>query len=287
MIWKIFFILLALLFTFLQIGGLTSTMTVSEFNIASGYVASLILLLILGYFFSLGWKKKLYSLKASNIIFTIIIAFVMFCIFEAVKVGLPSLVFQLKNSSVGNPSDSSIYMTSLLALFLTAFIVYSVLYLPVIIAYFKYKKHCSQMSEVQKPYWKIFLTCIAVVTVVNGGYLLFFTDKSYYNVWDYAAIFICIINSLFVIGYAYNIKIGKQIIWKIIALPCAVFSFASVFLNSEDFLRVSRTFLIKESYVSASVTIIITVAVLYALYRYAFTKDVYNDEQVETSESEN
>lgn len=286
MIWKIFFILLALLFSFLQIGGLTSTMLINEFNLASGYIATVIILFITGYFFALGWKKRLFSLKANNIIFAIIIAFVFFTIIEAVKVGLPVLVFQLKNNSAGNPSDSSIYMTSLLILSLTAFVIYSILYLPAIIAYFKYKKYYCEMSDVQKPYWKIFLTYFAVAAVVNSAYLLFFTDKSNYNFWDYIIIFTCVIDFLYAIGYAYNIKFGKQIIWKIIALPYAVFSFACVFLSSEAFLQASRTFLVKESYVTASATTIITVAYLYSLYRYAFTKDVYNDEQVEKYENE-
>lgn len=286
MIWKIFFILLALLFTFLQIGGLTSTMMINEFNLASGYIAAGIILFITGYFFALGWKKRLFSLKANNIIFAIIVAFVIFTIVEAVKVGLPVLVFQLKNSSAGNPSDSSIYMTSLLVLLLTAFVIYSILYLPAIIAYFKYKKYYSEMSDVQKPYWKIFLTYFAVTLLVNSAYLLFFTDKTNYNIWDYAVMCSCLIDVPFLIGYAYNIKFGKQIIWKLLTVPYIILN-ACTFWCSTDFLNTSQIYLVKESYTVAVLTILTTVAIFYTLYRYAFTKDVYNDEQVEKYENEN
>lgn len=286
MIWKIFFILLSLLIIYLQIGGITSTMMLSEFNLALGYIATVIILFVIGYFFSLGWKKRLYSLKANNIIFTLIVLFMLFSIIQAVIGSLPSFVYHLKTTSLGNPSDHSIYMTSLLVLSLSAFTIYSLLYLPTLIAYFKYKRYYAEMSDVQKPYWKIFLTYFAVAAVVNGGYLLFFTDKTNYNIWDYLMIFTSLIDFLFAIGYAYNIKFGKQIIWKIIAVPYVLLN-ACIPLCSQDFLNISEAYLIKESYSILTITVFIAVATFYALYRYAFTKDVYKDEQIETSESEN
>ena len=68
MVWKIFFILFALLFAFLQINGITGTMQVTEVNLALGYILSVVYVFIAGYFFALGWRKKLFSLKANNII---------------------------------------------------------------------------------------------------------------------------------------------------------------------------------------------------------------------------
>ena len=60
MVWKIFFILFALLFAFLQINGITGTLQVTEVNLALGYILSVVYVFIGGYFFALGWRKKLF-----------------------------------------------------------------------------------------------------------------------------------------------------------------------------------------------------------------------------------
>ena len=275
MIWKIFFVLFALLFLFLQIGGITSTFVLSEVNIAAGYILLLAFALIAGYFFSLGWKKKLFSLKANNIIFAFLVLFILLIMTSAVIAGMPVMVAYFKYKLVGNISDNAIYSSSLMLLILCSLALYSLLFSPVVFAYFKYKKYFPVMSEVNKPYWKIFLTYSAATSVINNIFYLIFADKAGYNVWDYIGMATCLIEAFYAIGYAYNIKFGKQIIWKIIFVPYAIYLFAHLFLCSEEFLNASGEYLVKISYVSLAATLIISLMLLFAFYKYAFTNDVY------------
>ena len=102
MVWKIFFILFALLFAFLQINGITGTLQVTEVNLALGYILSVVYVFIGGYFFALGWRKKLFSLKANNIIFSGILLFILLTVFLAVYSAMPQLFIQ----SAGQEDDS-------------------------------------------------------------------------------------------------------------------------------------------------------------------------------------
>ena len=53
-------------------------------------------------------------------------------------------------------------------------------------------------------------------------------------------------------------------------------------------MKISRSYLIKESYVVMAGTIIVSAATFYALYRYAFSTDVYAENTEKISEvSEN
>ena len=282
MVWKIFFILFALLFAFLQINGITGTLQVTEVNLALGYILSVVYVFIGGYFFALGWRKKLFSLKANNIIFSGILLFILLTVFLAVYSAMPQLFIQ----SAGQEDDSR-FIGGIVTVSLFSLLLYSIIYSPVITAFFKYKKYFSEMAEVKRPYWKLFLTYSSVVLIINTVYLLFTLPLSKINLWDWIVMVSVVVDVLFMVGYAYNVKFGKQIIWKIISIPYALLMAASLFLCSEDFMSISQGYLIKESYVVMAGTIIMSVAYFYALYRYAFSKDVYSDTPAEINENNN
>lgn len=282
MIWKIFFILISLLFAFLQVDGITSTMELTEVNLALGYVLSFVFLFIAGYFFSLGWKKKLYSLKANNIIFSGIILFILLTAGMAVNVAMPQLFIQ----SAGQ-NDHTRFIVGILSVALVSLLLYSVIYSPAIVAYFKYKKYYPEMNDVSKPYWKIFLTYYVGILLINTAVLILKYPSVKFNVWDCIMVITVIVDIPFLIGYAYNIKFGKQIIWKIISVPYALFSVAALFLCSDELLQITGSYLVKESYVVMFVYVLTAVAWLYVVYRYSFTKDVYSDTPAKISETVN
>lgn len=282
MVWKIFFILFALLFSFLQINGITGTLQVTEVNLALGYILSVVYVFIGGYFFALGWRKKLFSLKANNIIFSGILLFILLTVFLAVYSAMPQLFIQ----SAGQEDDSR-FIGGIVTVSLFSLLLYSIIYSPVITAFFKYKKYFSEMVEVKRPYWKLFLTYSSVVLIINTVYLLFALPLNKINLWDWIVMVSVVVDVLFMVGYAYNVKFGKQTFWKIISIPYALLMTACVFLCSEDFMSISQGYLIKESYVVMAGTIIMSVAYFYALYRYAFSKDVYSDTPAEINENNN
>ncbi len=283
MIWKIFFVLFALLFAFLQVDGITSTLPLTEVNLALGYVLGAVYILIAGWFFALGWKKKLYSLKANNIVLTAIILLILLSTGLALSAMMPSLMIQ-----TAGDADHTRYLGGIVILSVISFSIYSLMYSPAIAAYFKYKKYYHEMTDVKRPYWKLFLTYMAVTCVINAIYILFKSFGQNFNFWDWFTLLTIVIDVMFMIGYAYNIKFGKQIFWKIIAIPYIFISVISVFLSSDDFMKISRSYLIKESYVVMAGTIIVSAATFYALYRYAFSTDVYAENTEKISEvSEN
>lgn len=282
MVWKIFFILFALLFAFLQINGITGTLQVTEVNLALGYILSVVYVFIGGYFFALGWRKKLFSLKANNIIFSGILLFILLTVFLAVYSAMPQLFIQ-----PAGQEDHSRFIGGIVTVSLFSLLLYSIIYSPVITAFFKYKKYFSEMAEVKRPYWKLFLTYSSVVLIINTVYLLFALPLNKINLWDWIVMVSVVVDVLFMVGYAYNVKFGKQTFWKIISIPYALLMTACVFLCSEDFMSISQGYLIKESYVVMAGTIIMSVAYFYALYRYAFSKDVYSDTPAEINENNN
>lgn len=269
MIWKIFFVLWTILFMFLQAGGITSTFKLSEFTISSGYILTIVSVLIAGYFYSLGWNKKLYSIKANNIFFAIIVLFFIAVSTLAFLSGYSALLVQAKLSEI---SDLTPYIVKL------AFIVsisYFMIALPVIVAFFRYRKRFDKMLTVQKPYWKLFLTYFALTSVVNGFYCLISGDLASYNIWDYIDILLSLVIVFWALGYAYNLKLGKQLIWKILFLPSLVIKMLCVYFASETFMSVAGTHIIKISYSGLICEILIYTAIFYAFYRYSFTADVY------------
>lgn len=282
MVWKIFFILFVLLFAFLQINGITGTMQVTEVNLALGYILSVVYVFIAGYFFALGWRKKLFSLKANNIIFSGILLFILLTVLLAVYSAMPQLFIQ----SAGQDNHSG-FIGGIVTISLFSLLLYSIIYSPVITAFFKYKKYFCEMAEVKKPYWKLFLTYSSVILILDAVYMLFVMPINKMNLWDWIVMISVVVEVMFMVGYAYNIKFGKQTFWKIISIPYVLLTMACIFLCSDDFMSISQRYLIKESYVLMTVSIIIKLAYFYVLYRYAFLKDVYSDSPAEINENNN
>ncbi len=275
MIWKILFIFCALVLAYLQLGGLANFMTLAEVNILLGYILSAIVVFILGYFYSLGWNKRLFSLKANNIIFSFIVLYIIFSMVMAVISGITPIVFEIKQQTAGTVADSSIYLSTIMLLGLSAFVLYSLLYSPVIIAFFKYKNRFENLQPVNKPYWKMFLTFLSGYNITSIIYVLLMADFLTINLWDILLIISMVYEIFIMIGFAYNIKFGPQILWKISSVPFVLLSCAEFFLCSDQVKDLLYFNLILNSYVSLGATVIITVLILYVLYSYAFKTSVY------------
>ncbi len=275
MFWKILFIFCALVLTYLQFGGLANFMTLAEVNILLGYILSAIIVFILGYFFSLGWNKRLFSLKANNIIFSLIVLYMIFSMVMAVISGITPIVFEIKRQTAGTVSDSSIYLSTIMLLGLSAFVLYSLLYSPVIVAFFKYKRRFENLQPVDKPYWKMFLTFLSVYNVTSIIYVLIMADFLTSNLWDILLIISMIYEIFMMVGFAYNIKFGQQFFWKITSIPFVILSCVEFFLCSDQIKDLLYFNLVLNSYVTLAGTIVIAVTMLYALYSYAFKDSVY------------
>lgn len=276
-IWKLIFIVYCCVLVYLNFGGLMSVYQITELNLLIGCVLTLCSIFVGGFFYSLGWNKKLYSRKACNVIFTLLMAVsVALCTFS-VYLSLPQSMAQLKIAAGEDVSDSTLRLNAILFALIIYVLIYLFLNLPVICSYFRYKRRYDELKLVNKPYWKLFLTYFVAYFFVNTVYLITDTDKSDLNRFDYAAILSYLINAVICIGYAYNLRLGKRLIWQILILPYIVFNFLIPVFSSEHFLFISQTQLITSSIVALVTYSVCFVAFFYVYFRYAFTNDVYQN----------
>ena len=281
--WKTLFVIYSLLLCVMNYGGLMSGFNATEFNIAVGWVLTVEFVLVGGYFYALAWNKKFYSLTASKaIIITLITSAVLLCLFS-IYVSIPQIMVTLKIKAGENAIDSNIRNFSIAIATIYYLVVYFIINSPVVVAYNKYKKRYLEMQSVKKPYWKLFLTYFACVSILSFYHLIVASDKSQLNGWDAVLILTCIFNALIMILYAFSIKFGKQKFWKISIFPYLLINIGLLFLASEHLLLISRIQLITESFVALIANSLISVGFFYVYYRYAFSKDVYTEAIVENN----
>lgn len=273
MIWKILFVIISLIFCFLNIGGISNGFVLSEFSISLSYIFSIFVIAVLGLFYALGWKKKLFSNKFINLLIIFCILFFVFSVVMSVITGLNIMAVQVK-SEFGT-LDQAFYMSAISRLLVLSLLIYLLIYSPVLSACIIYKKNCETFSGVNKPYWKVFLTYIAVQGLIYLSSCLVMMDYGALVWGDIVCWVFMAAKVLFAIGYAYNLKIGTQIVWKILALPMLASALAVPFICSEAFLSLTGQHILINSYSGVVCEFLINLAVFYALYRYAFKQDVY------------
>lgn len=171
--------------------------------------------------------------------------------------------------------DDVFYMSTIARLLVLSVLTYSVLYAPVLIGAFIYKKQYESFQTVAKPYWKVFLTYVAGMGLISISSILVVMDYSAVGLGDIVYLIFILLKIIFVLGYAYNLKIGKQILWKILGVPLLLIAFTEPFICSESFLYLTGQHILFDSYSGVVWEFLINLAVFYALYRYAFKDDVY------------
>lgn len=273
MIWKILFIILALTFCFLNIGGISGGFVLSEFSISLSYIFSCFAVLVLGLFFALGWKKKLFGRKFINFLLVFTFLFFVVSVVISVMTGLNAVAIQVK-SQFGN-LDRAFYMSTISRLLVLSVLMYAVLYAPVLAGCFIYKRKYENFSEVAKPYWKIFLTYVALTGLISLSSVLVLMDYDNVVCGDVVYLLFMFLKIIFSIGYAYDIRIGNQMFWKISGGPMIAVALAEPFMCSEMFLNLTGQHILLDSYSGVIFEFIVNFVVFYALYRYAFKQDVY------------
>ena len=102
--------------------------------------------------------------------------------------------------------------------------------------------------------------------------LLDFQNWKQYNIYDFLVIFSGVYDIAFIIGFAFNLQILNKMFWKITAIPYVVSSFVFPFLISDalkqklmlDFTNVPTVICMLSA----------AIIVFYALYKYAFAKQI-------------
>ena len=266
MVWKIFFVIAAFLVCFMGIQSFAEdSSSFSLLQSLAGIVFVFVIACVLGIFYSLGWKQQLFPKKAVNIFIALfilsIISFSMICGFGS----YPDIYAETQNalaSTIGCLVNFAIF-----------FVIANLFLIPFYVGLFIYKKDIDSLKLVEKPYWKLF----ALLTVNCAVYYLVYALTKFghfalYNFIDYIAIFSNVYEAMFIIGFAWNIRIFNRLFWQITAVPYLILTIMTYFFVSDVF---NKDFQYKSNNLVEILTLIIQYVIfIIIIYQYAYKKEV-------------
>lgn len=266
MFWKFLFVIAAILFFVLDTVAFNiPNSQISSLDSFAGIFLEVMLVIVFGIFYALGWKKQMFSLKVINKAIAVFgigmftyLAWMVFGTYKEVVVSLPNPTFAMIVSIVA----------SLIILLIT-----NLFFIPFYIGLCEYKKQIQDLTIVDKPYWKLFaFLCIPPLLAFVCAALLK-NNLLQYNWCDYFVIISGIYETLLLIAFAWNVKIFNKMFWQITAIPYIVLTCLTPFCMSEAF---HNDFQIKElltgDIVSLITSILIFIAYIYILFKYCFAK---------------
>ena len=191
----------------------------------------------------------------------------MFIIGSALQ-SYPVIYAQVQNSIAA--VIASIIGSSVVTVIVNLFLI------PFYVGLYKYKKNFDSLVQVEKPYWKIFsLYCIAMLAGYVMSSITKYSHFVSYNLFDYFAILSCIYEIMYIIGFAWNVRIFNKLFWQVTAIPYALLMCLTPFFISETF---NQDFHIKEiifsNPVSMALAVVLSIIYIYVIYMYAYKKEI-------------
>ena len=265
MVWRLFFVITVIIALLMYILALnTDYSSISSFQYFTGELAYVCIALILGVFYSLGWKQKLFSKKSINIFIAVFILSMILSIIDS-TVQVYSVFYKQAQNSI-QASIASIIASSVYAVIANLFLI------PFYIGLYKYKKNFDSLVQVEKTYWKIFaLYCIIMLAGCVVSSITKYTHFVLYNIFDYISILSCIYEIMFIIGFAWNVRIFSKLFWQVTAIPYVLLMCLIPFFISDTF---NQDFRIKEiifgNPISIAIVAVICIVFIYVIYMYAY-----------------
>lgn len=272
MFWKICFVIYSLLFILMVTMGYNTTELDIMSNWASlrGSLEVISIALFLSLFYALGWKKKLFSLKAVNYVLAYFI-FGIFLFLTDVGIGAYDAFIEMQ-SQQSLPLAAGIFI--IIFVLAITFIIFNILVLPFYIGIYKYKKNFETLEDTDKPYWKI-LTGFALLAyvpfIVQVG--LHYKNILLYNSVDYFAILSCIYEIFFLIGFSWNRKPKSAMFWQATCIPYLIGSALTYFYLSPQFKADFPLMNSPDNFVDITTEVVLFALYAYMLYKYSFRKN--------------
>lgn len=267
MIWRLFFIITVLL----KIISINNTKNIHFTEVSNllyflSVLQNVIIAFILGTFFSLGWKQRLFSKKSINIFLIIFIIYMPLLLMISSFQAYPDLCSVARNNTV------ALICTVFAVLFVT--ILLNLFFIPIYIGFHKYNKNFDSLTPVGKPYWKLF--ALYSIPIYACFFLLCLTKYSHfalYNFIDFGNIIFEIYGIILLIGFAWNIRIFNKLFWQITAIPYVLLILITPFFASDTFKQDWGC----ENYFSNPVAmvfyIVLSAVFIYIIYRYAYKEN--------------
>lgn len=213
---------------------------------------------VLGVCYAVGWKKRLFSpLSLSVFILVFIITIIL--------------------SAIQSVFDNIQYIENLTGLFIA--IIFSIawmilLNIPTAIAFFVYVKNVKNYEKIEKPMYKMIISIMAFNFI--GSVIQCLINKIVFtNLFDYLSIIGGLIFLVLGIGYAWNIKIGTKQVVRTLAFYFIIISLLPTSLLSYDYLLYNGVTASLANPIGISYIVAQIAFQIFVVYRYAFTKNVF------------
>ena len=279
MTWKILFVIATVLISLVITAIIIFLMNIIGYNTdyfgISGLEYAILLLqvniaFILGILYSLGWKQQLFSKKTTNIFLTI---FVISMILSPIIFVFPAM-YSLWNDPTDLTTKDTIFISIICSIIIAPIIalIVSLFLIPFYIGLYKYKKNFDALTLVNKPYRKILsLYCVPILAGFVITVLTKYSHFAQYNLIDFCAIASCVYEIIFMIGFAWDIRIYNKLFWQITSIPYVLLMLMTPFLISDTF---NKDFHIKEILLNTPIAIvfsvILSVIFIFVIYKYAY-----------------
>ncbi|MCL2672807.1 MAG: hypothetical protein FWF01_00260 [Alphaproteobacteria bacterium] len=278
MIWKFWFVFYLAVWLLISTFGAASpqTQAIATTNsiIMTGVLISAAWVVLLGYFYALGWKKRLYPEK-----FHRVFGLALVLVLAAVVVTGSIYMSYDALSSRRPPAGEMLVVTIVVMVVLTAML--AAVLSPVIVALLRYRKRQHHLAPVDSAFWKLvalyavlnFVTVTAMAFTVYLGNL-----TAYYNGWDIFLISSGAYPLIFLTGLAYKRKFFNQLFWKISGVFYVAGSPVAAYFSSRQFRTDFEIHFDLWAY--NALVVFIAALYIYALYKYAFTNVVFGKADV-------
>lgn len=287
MIWKILFVIYALVIGGLQFTGYLSMMeveqTVSGSEALMNTLVEVILVFAMIYTFALGWKKRLISEKWNKIFFWFsIVAFILSGVIFYKGIYSPmysEMILQaMENGMVPRHWDFQVFLIvtrieAMVWLSLLMFVVFGPFYL----GYYNYSKTMNLLGTTKNAGRKCFTIYLCVSALFT--FLIMFLGLSgnvmNFNIFDCLSILSTVYIIFGLIGYAFNKEFLNQLFWRITLPLCVVVELLPASFYSADFKNIIGYDTLAQSPIYMLSSYLMTAVAIYMVYLYASTDAVF------------
>lgn len=297
MIWKILFVIYALIMIALGFMGMDSGLQAEKTLFSEAIVNTCIeimLILALIYTFALGWKKRLISEKYNKWFLKFsFLAFVFVGIFLYKHTYAPMysdmLLQAMENGMVPRHWDFQMLLAmTRIEVLIFVLLALFIIFVPFYLGYYHYTKRMTELGVAEHSGRKCF--AVYVISSYIFIFLAIFFGMSgeivNFNIFDCISTLSGIYIALGLLGYAFKQEILNQMFWRITLPLCVVIELLPASFFSADFKNAIGWTATQASPVYVLSSYIMTAVAIFMIYRYACTDVVFKPVKPENNSDE-
>lgn len=289
MVWKILFVIYALIMLGLGFAGLgiENTVRVSPSEAIVNTCVEIVLVFAMIYTFALGWKKRLIPENVHKWLFYFsVISFAAVGILLYINVYTPMyadmILSAMKNGMVPRNWDFQMLLAmTRIEVLIFVLLALFIIYVPFYLGYYHYSKTMNLLSSAKYSGRK----CFAVYAIASYMFIylaMFFGvagNIMNFNIFDCFSTLSSLYIALGLYGYAFNREILNQNFWRITLPVCVVIELLPASFFSADFKSAVGMSITETSPIYMISSFIMTAVAIFMLYLYTCTDAVFKHEK--------